>query len=334
MVIDSLYGLGLRLRHHAYDKGWLSQETPGLCTVSVGNIAVGGSGKTPIVQKLAKELSPNHKVAISLRGYRGAAEHGVTPILVTADTSPAVCGDEALLHAISLPSVAVFAGKHRVKASFQARQAGAEVLLLDDGMQHRRLKRDIEIAVVDGQDDLEKQHLLPFGRLRDLPERLRGADAVILHHATENWREAASKLKKFTDAPIIPTSMQPSKETRVALKGKNLAYFCALGRPERFAATLQSLGCTILDNMHLRDHAAIEPKKLFSFCADAKAKGAEVLVCTAKDFIKLSEDLSFLPLPVHVVQAEVDLLGEKESWDHLLDSIVTNIQQRRGLCKP
>jgi len=323
MVIESLYRLGLQFRHLAYDKGWFASETPPICTVSIGNIVIGGSGKTPIVQKIAKEFTKKYKVAIALRGYLGTVEHLDKPILVTPETEAALCGDEALVHAVNLPDVSVWAGKSRVQASRLAANHGAEVLLLDDGMQHRKLKRDVEIVVVDAQDDLKEQKLLPFGRLRDLPERLRYADAVILHNAKEEWPD----LKTFTDAPVVATRMEVSKDTAAFLNGKKIAYFCGIGRPERFEETLLALGATIAAKYWLRDHAAIDPKQLSQFCIKAKDQGAEVVVCTQKDFVKLQQ--TSLELPLHVVQAEALVIGGELAWNNLLKSIMQKIQQRK-----
>jgi tetraacyldisaccharide 4'-kinase len=190
-------------------------------------------------------------------------------------------------------------------------------------MQHRKLKRDVEIAVVDAQDDLQKQRLLPFGRLRDLPERLRYVDAVILHNAKEEW----PNLKAFTDAPVIATRMVVNKDIATGLGGKKIAYFCGIGRPERFEETLLSLGATIVAKYQLRDHAAISSKQLAQFCKEAKGQGAETVVCTQKDFVKLPQ--ISLELPLQVVQAEAMVVGGKEAWDRLLKSITQKIQQRK-----
>lgn len=319
MIIKSLHRLGLQLRHMAYDKGWAAFSIPPLCTVSVGNIAFGGTGKTPIVQKLAKAFSQNYKVAISIRGYLGAAEHFDQPILVTAQTDVALCGDEALLHARALPNVLVWAGKSRYDASRLSFESGADLLFLDDGMQHRKLKRDVEIAIVDAATDFENEWL------RDLPERLKKVDALIVHHAKENWETAVSQLKKFTDAPLIATQMKVSEKTKSALKGKKIAYFCGIGKPKRFEETLGSLETTIIGKCIFADHADIDFKKISKM-----AKGAEILVCTQKDFVKLPGDPRNLPLPLHVVEAEAEVIGGVPAWENLLNIIANKVLKKRG----
>jgi tetraacyldisaccharide 4'-kinase len=317
MVIKSLHRLGLHLRHMAYDKGWVALFDPPLCTVSVGNIAFGGTGKTPIVQKLAKILSKDYKVAISIRGYLGAAEHFDQPILVTAQTDVALCGDEALMHARALPNALVWAGKSRYDASRLSFESGADLLLLDDGMQHRKLKRDVEIAIVEAGADFENEWL------RDLPKRLKKVDALIVHHAKEDWERAVSHLKKFTDAPLIATRMKVSEKTKSALKDKKIAYFCGIGKPKRFEETLDSLGTTIVGKYIASDHAAIDLKKISKM-----ARGAEILVCTQKDFVKLPNDLRSLSFPFHVVEAEAEVIGGVPAWENLLKTIVQKVKQR------
>ncbi len=330
LMLSKFYQVGLVLRHHAYDQGWFASEKVPACVVSIGNIACGGTGKTPIVQKLAKELSAHRKVAILIRGYRGGAEHFDPPCLVSEGDGPlvdaALAGDEAFLHASALPGVSVWASKYRTKAAHLAIENGAEIILLDDGMQHRRLKRDIEIAVIDGCDDLLKQKFLPSGRLRDLPQRLKFAHAVIVHHAPEVLDTVFQQLRTFTDAPFIATRMMPTAESKKRLSGRKVAMFCAIGRPERFEATLKNLKADVVLRLCLRDHSEFEQKELGRFAEEAKKEGAEVLVCTRKDFVKLP---SALNLPIVVLDAEVGVVEGQNSWENLLQQILLQTEQRR-----
>lgn len=327
-MFDLLYKAYLKLRHYGYDKGWLSSLEAPLCVVSVGNVALGGVGKTPVVQKLARELSSTYPLAILLRGYRGRAEHSKVPVLVTRDTRVDICGDEALVHVYLSHGIQVYASKHRILSAQKAAERGIQVVLLDDGMQHRKLKRDVEIAVIDGQEDIASQRLVPYGSLRDLPERLRTVDAVVMHNAEEDWQSYSKGLRQFTEAPIIATRMVPKSDSLSILKGKKIACFSALGRPKRFEAMLSSIPVDIVSALRLRDHALFDCAFLERFSKKAKEAGAELLVCTPKDFVKLPNDLGFLSLPVHVIDAEVTIIGGQKEWDCLVENTKDVIKQR------
>lgn len=330
-LLGALYRFSLKIRHSAYDRGWVASYRVPACVVSIGNIACGGTGKTPIVQMIAKALSSKFKVAILSRGYRGGAEHFDIPLQISEGKGPiaeaALAGDEAYLHAVALPNVSVWAGKRRLRAAKEAIALGAELLLLDDGMQHRALQRDIEIVVFDGQDDLLKQRLLPVGRLRDLPERLNEADYLIVHHAPENLEMLASQLATYTTAPIIATRMSPTQECKERICGRKIAYFCAIGRPERFCSMLQSLSSTIVHKFIKRDHAAFDEIELRAFAKEAREKGAELLVCTKKDYVKLRDGLE-LSLPILAVDAEAEIVEGQNVWDSLINHIIAETKKR------
>lgn len=149
------YLAGVKVRNTAYDRGTLKEVDSGLFVISIGNIVAGGTGKTPLAAFIAEELSQKKKVAILSRGYRGTL--GKDILHVTSKTPPSLCGDEPRLLADMLPEVLVFAGKDRVQAAEKAKAAGAEILLLDDGMQHRRLRRDVEIVA------MHKDNLFGYG---------------------------------------------------------------------------------------------------------------------------------------------------------------------------
>ncbi|MBS3904932.1 MAG: tetraacyldisaccharide 4'-kinase [Simkania sp.] len=333
-LLSVFYRCALKFRHRAYDRGWITPHKVSACVVSIGNIACGGTGKTPIVQMVAKELSLRCKVAILSRGYRGGAEHFEEPLAVsqgagmTADVH--LAGDEAYLHASSLPGVAVWVSKHRLQSAKKAIAKGAEVVLLDDGMQHRALHRDVEVVVLDGQDNLLEQRLLPSGRLRDLPERLAVANYIIIHHAPEDLTHIAKQLSLYTAAPLIATRMSPSAKCKEIISGRKIAYFCAIGRPERFRATLRSLSVDLIEGLEEKDHALLDEKKLQGFAKISKEKGAELLVCTRKDFVKLPNYLS-LPLPLFALDAEAEVIAGHDAWDALMNTIISKLQKRENL---
>ncbi len=303
--------------------------------VSVGNIACGGTGKTPFVRFLAKALSKECKVAILSRGYRSSSEHLPQPLLITGKERPlppvTVCGDEPYLLASSLPDVDIWVGKHRHEAARLAAAQGRDIVILDDGMQYRKLHRDSEIVILDGRDILGSHRMLPFGRLRDFPRRLIAADLIVINHVEENGslHLYEEKLRKFTRAPLVAMRMRSIIQKGESIAGQAVGVFCALGRPEHFFRAVEQFPCHIVARKILRDHDALTEKDVRAFAALSLQKGAQALVCSAKDAVKLSSSLH-VDLPLVVLDVEVEILKSHLYWDAWLASLK---QKRKSLCQ-
>lgn len=274
--VSWVYGAVVGFRNKLYDWKIFKAHRVEIPVISVGNVAIGGTGKTPLTLYLAEELSKDRRVAIVSRGYRGEVEREKRPSVISAGDGPLTSwkrsGDEPYLLAKKLPGVIVIAGRDRVAGARLAEEMGAEVVILDDGMQHRRLARDVEIAVDDG----EARRLFPRGRLRESRGGLARADLVV-------------------DPEFIAHCEPP-------LKGKSVGLFCAIGRPERFVRTVETLGAHIVAEKCLPDHDPIDAGALALYATRAKAAGAELLVCTEKDWMKCSGKL---PLPVACVKLQL-----------------------------
>ncbi len=330
-----LYGSAVAFRHFAYRLGVCKTHKAGVLVVSVGNIACGGTGKTPFVRFIAKSLLPGSQVAILSRGYRSASEHLAHPILITGENGPlfaaAVCGDEPYLLASSLPGAAVWVGKHRHKAARRAAENGTDVIILDDGMQYRKLARDIEIVIVDGQDMLAGGRLLPSGRLRDFPYRLRSADLVVVNHADENipFSVYQQQLRSLTEAPFITVRMRSIAQTGELIRGRPVGVFCALGRPDRFVAAVGNFPSQVMDVLTAPDHSSFPEAALQNFALACRKKGAEALVCSAKDAVKLPPQLR-LDLPLVILDAEMEILQGHDTWKAMLDRIKTQSVSMKG----
>ena len=218
------YGLGVKLRNLLYDKGTLRQEKCKALVVSVGNVVAGGTGKTPFILMLAKKLMQEMPLAILSRGYLGASENKGQSTQVAQDGSALQFGDEPLLLAQNLDKASVYVGKDRVKSAHKAVEQGAKVILLDDGMQHRRLHRDIEIVMVHGKDPFHGGRYLPGGLLRDDPKQLKRADYIISSGGPVN-------LSRWTKAPVIEIKnafrevVFADGSTKSSLKGCKVALF-------------------------------------------------------------------------------------------------------------
>jgi tetraacyldisaccharide 4'-kinase len=276
-----LFRAGVAVRRALYRAGAMRAERVPVPVVVVGNLTVGGTGKTPVAAWLAGQLAlRGHRVGVVLRGYGGRASG--QPRIVTADSDPAEVGDEAVLHALGGPRVVV-AGADRVAAAHRAAEAGAEVVVCDDGLQHLRLARDVEIAVVDASRGLGNGKLLPAGPLREPPGRLEHVDAVVLtdrgrgHKAVVAWRGPLTVTARLAlgDAVNLASSERRPLD---AFRGRALHAVAGIGHPEAFFDALRGADLAI-ESHALADHAALDPAAL-PFPA-----GATVLM-TAKDAVK------------------------------------------------
>ena len=268
--LELLFVFVTALRRGLYRRGILASGHPGVPVIVVGNLTVGGTGKTPVVMALARALADaGERVAVVSRGYGGRHRSARA---VAADSDPAEVGDEALLMARSLP-VPVFVGRDRLAAAGLARDAGASVIVCDDGLQHYRLRRDIEVLTMDARHGLGNGHRLPVGPLRERPERAREVDFLLerdggdpvtaLRFRPGRWRRLDDTETRPADAPGF---------------GPRVHALAAIARPERFFATLRTLGLEPVEHA-LRDHEAIDAA-LLGRLADLP------LVMTTKDAVK------------------------------------------------
>lgn len=309
-LISSLYGGLLFVRHWLYDKGIMASTKAPLIVVSVGNITAGGSGKTPFVAFLAALLEKEYKVAILSRGYRSQGERAKSSFCVNKEGQEVLswekCGDEPSWLAKFCEKAVVIVGKRRIESALLAHKYGCTLAILDDGMQHRRLKRDVEIVVVEGRDPFGGGYFLPQGRLRERPFRIKHADLVVINGGIT--LENKKKLRSLTAAPFLEGEMVlkevSDREGRdIEIKGQKIALFCAIGSPDRFVDTVNAIGCKVVATAFLPDHRAFTEKQLLSLAEKATREGAYYLCCTEKDWIKL-------PLVADIAERVLVIKGE------------------------
>lgn len=251
-----LYALAVFIRNFFYDANILPVTKVSCTVVSVGNIIAGGTGKTPLIHLLASSF-PHRKVAILSRGY------GSIP-------------DEAILLSKRLPKVKVFVGKNRVKLAQIAAQE-ADLILLDDGFQYRKLFRDFEIVL----HEKSERHYLPWGFLRDSPKRLKTIELLFDETDFEMRVEAILDLKGRSIDSI---------------QGKNGVLFSAIANPKRFKKTVEGLGVKITGEKRFADHAQIDLNAL---------PKADLFICTEKDAVKLP------PTPLPIVYLKMQMVMNK-----------------------
>jgi tetraacyldisaccharide 4'-kinase len=282
-----VFRLLVALRAACYRLGVFRTRHVDVPVVVVGNITVGGTGKTPVAAWLGHQLHlRGHRVGMVLRGY-GAAHRG-TPRIVGLSDNPSDVGDEALVHARRGAHVVVI-GADRHAAALLAQHQGAEVIVCDDGLQHRRLARDFEVAVIDGQRGRGNGWLLPAGPLREPASRLEAVHAVVTTVRSESDALPHSPLQ--VRAPLQMTVRLALGDAINLITGERraLAAFrdlralhavAAIGHPQAFFAALRAAGL-VFDAHALRDHAMLDPAEL-PFPSQA------TVLMTEKDAVKYS----------------------------------------------
>lgn len=276
-----LFRLVVGVRRALYRTGVMRVERVGVPVVVVGNLTVGGTGKTPVAAWLARQLTlRGNKVGVVLRGYGG--RHSGRVRVVAADADAVDVGDEALLHARRGPHVVVI-GADRVAAARRAEREGAEIVVCDDGLQHLRLARDYEIAVVDVVRSLGNRQLLPAGPLREPPGRLETVDAVVLaQRGDEEVARVAPRRPFVANARFVlgeaVNLVSGARRPLEAFQGAGVHAVAAVGHPEAFFAALRAAGIKAEEHA-LPDHASLEPAAL-------PFPAAATVLMTEKDAVK------------------------------------------------
>ncbi|MDR1611694.1 MAG: tetraacyldisaccharide 4'-kinase [Planctomycetota bacterium] len=276
-----LYAGVMEARRGFYDAGLIASVRSPLPTVSVGNIVMGGTGKTPFVLMLAREFAwRGIRPGILLRGYRKDGEGE---------------SDEAAMYRRECPEAVVVADADRVAGAGEAARAGAGVLLLDDGFQHRRLSRDMDVVLVDAMCPWGSGWTIPAGTLREPKSALRDAGAVIVTRSDQASEKEAAALRGEVRrlAPCVPVFFARHRASRLrrldgeavplaAIRGQPVFALSGIARPEAFWKTLDQVGAKVIGKLGLRDHDEFAPEQIRSALAAAKHAGG-VTVVTEKD---------------------------------------------------
>lgn len=327
-------------RNKAYDHGLMRKYSPPVpLVISIGNIVAGGTGKTPVTLMLAKEFYTQTQIAILSRGYRSEAEKLVNPVWISKGNGPVLpahyCGDEPYLLAKNLPKAYVFVGCNRYKASNMAAKAGARVILLDDGMQHRALARDLEVVVIDALDPFGLGQYLPRGLLRDSLDSLSRANLIVINHAVDEarFKTVGELLERYTKSPRVGVKMEVEQVLDFndrpygELKNKRVGVFCGIAHPEYFRNTLKNSGAIVVDELIVPDHMPFDLMRLEEFALRCKGNNAEVLVCTEKDQVKFAAALD-LVLPVVWLKMKLTVVYGEENWKEFTSNALESLKRR------
>jgi tetraacyldisaccharide 4'-kinase len=322
LPLAPLYRGAVAARLAAYRRGLLERARLEAPVVSVGNLTFGGTGKTPTVVALVRDLARRgRRPAVLTRGWGRTDTRPV--VVVGPDPRLAVeaAGDEPLELAARLPGVPVVVDADRLRGGIEAIARGADLLVLDDGFQHLRLERDLDLVLIDAGDPWGGGRLPPLGRLREPPSGLRRADAVLVTKLGPDPATALEALRLEVEriAPGMPVLGARLAATMVrrpdgsagpeTLAGARVVALAGIGRPEAFAELLTECGAEVVETRWFADHHRFSGAEVAAVEARAAELGA-VVATTAKDAVKLPADAA-----VWVVEVAMTPLGG--SWDEL-----------------
>jgi len=343
-----LYERAVQTRLGLYRRRLLRAQELGCPVVSIGNLTVGGTGKTPVAEMLARELQlRGRRVAILSRGYKSVPRPfmqrlrsrlsknlDLFPPRIVSDGDQVLldsrrAGDEPHMLAKNLPGVCVLVDKDRVKSGLHAlRHFDSDLLLLDDGLQYQRLRHRLDIVLVDRQSPFGNEHLLPRGTLREPPGNLRRASYIIVTRSgAEPDDKLLARLRRLNrTAAIIECNHAPRhwEDIRTGakfpldhLRGRHVGAMSGIARPESFEEGVRELGAIVEITKAFADHHRFTKKEILRFLEWCDRRSLDALVTTEKDAVRFPE-IDNPPVPMLFLRVEIEILRGREHWEELL----------------
>lgn len=342
---SKIYGFGAWLDRACYDNGWKTAKSVNSRVVCIGNITAGGTGKTTAVLLAATALAKEGlRVAIVSRGYkRQQKTDDVVVLFDNPDADWRSAGDEPYMmsRVLNQYKVPIVIGRDRAAASTEAlRRFKSQIILLDDGLQHHKLKRDANIILIDAKNPFGGGHLLPLGNLREPMSALkRGALFVLTHcdQATERELEdIKDKIREYNDCAEILESVHEPEYYFDVCKGQKTdlkqikgtaACFSALGHPETFENTLRGLGLELKQVWRFPDHEHYTQDHLRTF---EQTRNGLPLITTFKDFVKFPDNWrEILSGGVYVLSVNLKIRGGEEEFNKFTNALYPKFSQMR-----
>ena len=351
--LSQIYRLIVQTRLALYRNRYFRSRTVGCLVISVGNLTVGGTGKTPVVEMLARALQAGgRKVAILSRGYKSvprpfllrlwdkfSKKKAVFQPRVVSDgqallLDSRMAGDEPFMLANNLRGVVVLVDRDRVKSGLYAvEHFGADTLLLDDGYQYVRMRHGIEIALVDSLAPFGNEYMLPRGTLREPPKNLRRATHIFLTKCSKpNNTEIISRIRKYNrTADIIECAHRPKHLRNIvtgetlpleALQGMEVGSICGIAMPESFEKGLKLLGASIAISKTYTDHHRYNTREVENFIRQCAHRDLAAIITTEKDAVRIPRIVD-PEVPIYYLRVEIEILAGQESWERFVDRLTT-----------
>lgn len=336
---SKLFEIGVKIRRWLYNVRLLRDKTLGIQVIAIGNLTVGGTGKTPVVEKFARELRDEGRtVAILSRGYRSKPEplhkQFLNKILLREDRTPPrivsdgksllldseKAGDEPYMLASNLKDVVVLVDKDRVKSGrYAIEKFGCDILLLDDGFQYWDLQgRRHDVVLIDRQQPFGNEYLLPRGTLREPPSHLARAHTIFITKCDGDTRELRARIAELNStAAIIECVHQPlyfedvftgERKGLELLSGKKVASLSGIAQPESFEQSLRKLGGELVHSKRFADHHRFTQQEILNVINRAKKRQADIIVTTQKDAVRFPK-IDRRDLPFYFMRVEIKIVS-------------------------
>ncbi len=345
-VLSKVFALAVKVRRFLYNVRILRDSTLGVQVIAVGNLTVGGTGKTPVVEKFARELQDQGRtVAILSRGYRSKpppfTKRLVNKILFRDDTTPPrvvsdgksllldseTAGDEPYMLASNLKDVIVLVDKDRVKSGrYAIEKFGCDTLLLDDGFQYWKLAgRRRDIVLVDCQQPFGNEQLLPRGTLREPPSHLARASTIFITKSDGDTARLRERISRYNPtAGIIECVHHPlyfedvftgERRDFDLVKGRKIASLSGIAQPESFERSLVQLGAELVYSKRFADHHRFTQQEVLNAVNRGKKRQAVAIITTQKDAVRFPK-IDRRDLPIYFMRVEIKILkGAKDFQD-------------------
>ena len=353
-MVSLVYGGAVRLREAFYTNSILKPKKLPCFVISIGNLTVGGTGKTPMTIYMAKLLkSLGYKVAIISRGYKGGADKtgGIVSNGHTIFMEPEKAGDEPFMMAAKLENIPVVVGQNRYKAGWLAiKEFNPDVIVLDDAFQHLNLKRDIDIVLLDCGRPFGNAHLLPRGILREPISALKRSDAFVLTRSDsvpDYVRQTfMDKIENLAPGRLVfrsfhvPNFYKPVNDTKSIpgielqnfapdlLHGRRVVAFSGLARNNDFRRTVESLKCDLIDFFEFPDHHKYTEMDLQTIIQSSINAQAEFILSTEKDYVRIPGKTSW-PVELVIIGIELSFENDENAFIDFIKNRLEGIRKRR-----
>ena len=330
-LVSIFYSFAQQVRARLYRAKIFKTNRLDCRVISIGNLTLGGTGKTPTVMKVAESLRrKGFKPAILSRGYGGGSTE---PVNVVCDgnsilLTPEVAGDEPVMMAQRLQTVPVLTGRNRtVTGQYAIKHFGVDVLILDDGYQHLPLHRDLNILLCDDARPFGNGVVFPAGQLREPLSAMNRADVICRTRCRDERLSVAIDAWNLRKVPIVRMgyqvasviNLQTGEETGVeTIQGQPVAAFCGIAHPQDFFGMLAEADVQVAHQASFPDHHDYSTEELQAFESQARQAGAQLLLTTEKDAVKLKDHI--FELPAYAARIEQEIFKGQEEWNLLLSN--------------